>query len=121
MGYNSLVLFMNDAAHNITEDPEFPRKLQLAIYHGMDSERWKNDIPIGNHGNAAALVWQAHADLTGIVAVGGNCASILAQTPKQAHHREEDQIQLAKVLADTLGYKLVKKSAKELKNGRKFY
>lgn len=109
MGYNTTVLFLNDAANELERDPLAGRK----IYEGiMTSQRGKQvDICLGNHVNAATVLAQHHADETQILAVGGNCGSLLYRG-WGAHHTPEHQVRLLKDMADSLGFNLVKKRSK---------
>lgn len=112
MGYNSTVIVMNDALHAIREDPEFGRKLAQAILTLNRHEGRGVDISAGMHCNAAIAIETHHADSNTIIAVGGNCATVLGAT-YGTHHEKEDQLEILKQLADKLGYSLRKKKERK--------
>ena len=112
MGYNTTVIVLNDALHEIENDPLFGRKLGEAVArlslgravvgdHGVD-------ISAGGHVNAATAIESHHADSNAIVAVGGNCATVLGHTYGD-HHKEEDKEKILRQLADELGFSLRRK------------
>ena len=72
MGWNTCVVVLNDALDQIEKDPEFGKKLAAAIRRQPLAGRVVVDVPAGNHGNAAIVVRQAHADNYFYVKVGGN-------------------------------------------------
>ena len=113
MGFNTTVVVMNDALNYIAEDKDFGKNLELGILdHYWDKDRV--DVPArtasgrGVHGNAAVVVAQHHADCTSIIAVGGNCATVLGKY-WGTHHKPEDKLRLLKLMADELGYCVRKK------------
>lgn len=77
MGYQTTIVVLNDAAHMITEDPKFPKKL----YDGINAMalRPENpiDVSIGGHVNAVQIVAQEHADVMSIIASGGNSGRVI--------------------------------------------
>ncbi len=112
MGYNTTVIVLNDALHEIENDPLFGRKLGEAIArlslgnkvvgdHGVD-------ISAGSHVNAATAIESHHADYNAIVAVGGNCATVIGMTYGH-HHRDEDKEVILRQLANELGFSLRRK------------
>ena len=116
MGFNTTVVVMNDALTAIENDPKFGKSLVQAI---LKLQRGKQvDVPAysynedgearGVHCNAATAIESHHADGNAIVAVGGNCATVLGMT-WGLHHREEDKIDMLKQLASECGYNLRKK------------
>ena len=112
MGYNSVVLVLNDCLSDISNDKEFGKKLDSAIsrVYGNDPI----DISSGCSVNAATAISCQHADVTQIIAVGGNYATVLGNF-FGSHHKEESQIELLKQLADKYGYRLVPLINKENK------
>ena len=116
MGFNTTVIVLNDAIDMIKDDPDFGRNLYYAI---LELGRGKQvDIPArsaygGVHCNAATAVETHHADGTAIVAVGGNCATKLGECYYTGYHGEDaGKLKILQQLADSMGYRLVKKSAK---------
>jgi hypothetical protein len=108
MGYNTTVIVLNDALHEIEKDKEFGAKLALAIMKSRPGHR--EDISSNYFVNAASVIATQHADITSVVAIGGNHGTELGSFFNNGHHHtEEDKIKLLKDLADKFGYRLVKK------------
>jgi hypothetical protein len=130
MGWNTGVIILNDAMGQITKHPnEFVENLNEAIslYHRDNACL---DIRVGNHGNAASVFHQSHADSVGVYSIGGNCASKMMETQwlqiqegsgrhfecyhnGGRHTREDDKLGLLKQMADEMGYRLHKKPSTE--------
>jgi len=109
MGYNSVVLILNDCLNEIKKDKEFGDKVDDAVMRLHNGNQV--DINSGCCVNAATAISCQHADVTQIIAVGGNCATVLANLWGN-HHTEEGRVFLLKSLADSMGYRVVKKAAK---------
>jgi hypothetical protein len=73
MGLNTTVLILNDALGDIAKDPDFGKKLVAAIADGGKQVV----ISTPSFGNAATVIESHHSDNTVLIAVGGNCASVL--------------------------------------------
>jgi hypothetical protein len=108
MGFNTTIVIMNDALHQIGKDPEFGKNVAEAI---MMRETYGDklvDIPSGNHVNAASVIETHHADGMHAVLVGGNSGYNLgwvggySLNPSDSEHAKT----LLKALADHLGYKI---------------
>lgn len=111
MGFNSTIIVMNDAVHEIESDPEFGKNLAQAIMMHSAGPGRRLDVPAGSHSNAASVVDCQHADVVSVVAIGGNHGTVLFRTHNGGHHHDEsDQIELLKSLADKYGFRLTKKS-----------
>lgn len=106
MGYNTTLVVLNDALHEIENDAEFGRKVSQATR--MVTRGKPVDISSGGHCNAATVIETHHADGINLIAVGGNCGQDLGY---MGGYRSES-IDLLKSLADKLGYRIVKKRAK---------
>lgn len=111
MGFNSLVMICNDGLGAIEKNPEgFANKIVRYIGGGkgmnepftFGHEMWANHFQI---------VWNQHADVTGIIAVGGNHASVLGMT-MGGHYTPDKQLLLLKELARKFGYHLTKNKSK---------
>jgi len=118
MGYNTTVLVLNDALHEIERDPQFGKKLAAAISGlslGIDTKTGRpyrsQDVSAGMYCNAATAIEQHHASGIAVVAVGGNCGSVIGHTGG-THHQEEDKLKILKQLAEQLGYSLRKKATR---------
>jgi len=68
MGMNTTVVILNDALHQIENDPEFGKNLS----HSIMTHHNGGDVRAGNHCNAAQVIETHHADDNVIVVVGGN-------------------------------------------------
>ena len=113
VGYNTSMIVLNDALGDIAKDTEFGTKVRDAVdrltlrmhTHGID-------IHSGCSVNAATVIESHHADETVIVAVGGNCASLLHGTNGSDHHENEFVLRALREMAESMGYKLVKRRKK---------
>ena len=109
MGYNSTLMIMNDGIQAIDRDLEnWWEHTKVAIAR----KDYKSQQPASNHCNVSQVLCVEHADMTQIVAVGGNCGHTLGLVLGWHHSKPEDQIEVLKDLARQLGYNLVKKRAK---------
>lgn len=110
MGFNSTIVVMNDALGSIEKDRDFGKKLVegILMQYGRNNEKL-TDVSAGGHVNAASVIEQHHADGTAIVAVGGNCGSVLGHYFSYMHHEPKVQLDILKHLANKMGYRLVKK------------
>lgn len=134
MGYNSVIFICNDSIDQIDKNLEawwtktksalsmvFPdgtlgRNAEWAAKSaiGFGSSTDLADYGIGNHANGCQAVYCAHADYTALIAVGGNYATVLGQFyTGYKHHDHDSQVKLLRALADKLGYRLIKKTAKD--------
>jgi hypothetical protein len=116
MGYNTTVIVLSDALHLIAEDKEFGRKLYQAICGlslGNDPKTGKPyrspDISAGNYVNAATAIESHHASSNAIIAVGGNCATVLGYEHGDRHDSPQDKERILRSLAAELGFTLRKK------------
>jgi hypothetical protein len=111
MGFNSTVLVLNDRLGEIEREPEkFVKEMLYAIQRsGMDKQE---DFYPGQ----STVMSCAHADTVTILAVGGNCATVMGRVHNGGHHyTEEEQVDLLRMLADKYGFSLRKKPAKKRK------
>ncbi len=110
MGYNTTVVILNDALDQLEKDPDFGKKLAAAIRHlAVVPHGQTITVPVGNHGNPVEVIETHHADLTSVIAVGGNCGTNLGMVLGYQHSKPEDQISILKSLVSQKGYKLNKK------------
>jgi hypothetical protein len=114
MGLNSAILLLNDALHDIENNPiEFTKKVVQAIQgSGFSLSKKGVDIGVGSHGNAATLFHMAHADEHQVYLVGGNQAVPIERGCTYISGYEDPQktnLKLLKQMADAAGYRLVKK------------
>lgn len=107
MGYNTGLLLLNDAIDGVWKDPvRFAEHFRNAFStYGRSNDSM--DFPIGNHANGGRVFHMAHADVTGVYAIGGNHTSRLCSVHNGGrHYHEAEQIQLLRDIADNLGYRI---------------
>ena len=108
MGFNSVLVILNDELSEIERDTQFGKKVAEAI-----AEVYGEKEPQRMRGYSSAAVSSQHADYTQVVCVGGNLGSQLGIAFTRLHHEEEGKIKVLKDIADKFGYRLVKKSKKK--------
>jgi hypothetical protein len=114
MGFNTTVVVLNDALHQIRDDKEFGAKLYSAV---LEIARGKTvDISAGGHCNAATVIEQHHADGLHAVLVGGNYGIDLGYVGGYSLNPEEDNgaRNLLRQLASNLGFDISLKKRKPL-------
>ena len=107
MGYNTTVVFINDALDQVAADPNFVSNLLDAISQASQLPDQRIDISAGNHANAAHVVECHHADTSIAITVGGNLGQVRARTYSGVRPDGEVQEDLLRNWADKLGYRLV--------------
>lgn len=105
MGWVSTIVINNDRLADVENDTEFGKKVAQSVR--------KLSVVPGSvtiaHG--AEAIEQHHADYTTPVLVGGHSPG--EAVPVQVYYRVEDhQLEVVKMWADKLGYRLVKKTAR---------
>lgn len=113
MGYNTTVVFLNDALGDIEYDPDFGKKLADAV---LQVQRGKSvDVSAGSHVNAATVIESHHADYYSAVLVGGNYGHRLPGSVGIRHWDKTSEIELAylRELAHAHGYDLRKKPVRK--------
>lgn len=110
MGYNTTVMILNDALESIEKDPDFGKNLAAGV------RRVTLGKPVdvfSKNGSAATVIETHHADGTSLVAVGGNDGISLGTFYYVGNpYEDEGKVAILKALAEQLGYRIVKKSAK---------
>jgi hypothetical protein len=110
MGFNTTVVILNDALHDIEDDKDFGAKLVSAIL-SLSVKNGPVDVRAGNHCNAALVVETHHADMLVPVVVGGNWGTEIKDAAMYYENTDEARSwQLLQNLAEKLGYRLVKKA-----------
>jgi len=109
MGFNSTVLILNDRLSEIEREPE--RFVKEMVYGIHLSGRPEDQVDF-SPGQSIVMSCE-HADRVTILAVGGNCATIMGKFHNGGHHHTKgDQESLLKMLADEYGFRLVRKPKK---------
>ena len=104
MGYNTVVVVMNDSLDAIAKDPEFGKNLANAVSY-VGCYHKPKDVGALGHINAATVIETQHADSIQIVAIGNNYGVLLGYGrtfPKE----NKDKVQLLREIAYGLGYRL---------------
>lgn len=115
MGFNTTVVILNDGMGVIKDHPqEFVDNLiQKMLGFGRLREGPLN-VACGYHANVAQVVECHHASETAVVAVGGNCGTLMGMVGQSRHCDTESQVSILKSLAKQMGYRLVKVPNKEI-------
>jgi hypothetical protein len=104
MGYNTTVVVLNDALHEIRSDKEFGAKLYDAA---LTVNRGKPvDVSAGCRCNAATVIESHHADGMHAVLIGGNYGEDLGWVGGYSldTDNEDHRVTLLRSLADRLGF-----------------
>ena len=104
MGLNTTVLILNDYLGEIAKDQDFGRKLNYAANENSHT-------PFARGAHIAAM---NHSGDMSLILVGGNTSEVLLTT-YGCHHTPED---IARKLADSLGFKLIRKPVKRRKKAK---
>lgn len=106
MGFNTSVTILNDGVDQILEHPgEFADKLVEHLPRG-------GVFGVGNHANVVTVHKSAHANVTQLVAVGGNYSTVVHTAYGAGpHHTGAGQLAVLRSWADAMGYRLEKKEA----------
>jgi hypothetical protein len=108
MGYNTVVMVLNDRLSDIEKDPDFGRKLVHQIMH--THARHDEYVP-GPHGTS--VLPSVHADTSQLVVVQANSLRLLG------YGWSSDPEQCMRLLADELGFSVTKKPALKAPKPRK--
>ncbi len=117
MGYNTTLLLLNDAIREIDKDPAGwwkETRLHLSTFNGRRDGESGHDYGFGTHANGFTIAQVAHADVTSLIAIGGNYSTVLlSEMGLGSQHTEEGQIKILKALARKLGYTVSRKPRKK--------
>lgn len=107
MGFNTTVVVLNDALHQIAGDPKFGKTLADAI-DGLQINGRRPYVGAGFHANAATVIETHHADGLVAVAVGGNYGKDLGYVGgyRTDPDTKEGKIAILKNLASNFGLKI---------------
>jgi hypothetical protein len=121
MGFNSVVFILNDTVHRAKENPKawwdqaWDALCRIPGY-ARTREESERRSDMGEFMGQHKALWNMHADNYGLIAVGGNYATVLlAQYGMrgQRHDTKEGQVILLKALAEKLGYRVVRKTKRK--------
>ena len=99
MGYNTSVTILNDGMDQIRRNP-------TQFVGGLDSHlRRGGSFGVGNHANPVLVHPSEHADVTQLIAVGGNFSTVLHAEvmSTRAHHTRAAQVELLRAWGNALG------------------
>jgi hypothetical protein len=111
VGFNSGILVLNDRISEIERSPDhFVKGMVQAIHKSAShNEPHGTEFYVGQ----SSVICCAHADMTQLVAIGGNCSTILGNFWGHEHHTEAGQERILRSLADRLGFRLVRKTERK--------
>lgn len=97
MGYNTNITICNDRLSDYQRYPDrFMRVVEDGLFGG-DTNNW-----------GITVLPTDHADVTQLIAAGGNCATkVFTARCAKSHHTDGGQVELLRQWADAMGYKLV--------------
>jgi hypothetical protein len=111
MGYNTALLILNDAADGLRTGGEVAHNIYSAMFHSRREGERATDFGIGSYPSGGSVLPSQHADHVQIVAVGGNYIKPVT-TIWNGWRDMADDTKLLKAMADSMGYRLVKKPAR---------
>ncbi len=82
MGFNATVVVMNDALQEISEDPDFGKRLAKAVAE-LSGQAIYKPVNVAAHGktcimgNAAVVIETHHSSYDVLVKVGGNTGEVI--------------------------------------------
>lgn len=105
MGFNTSVTLLNDGMDGIEKHPaEFVKGIRARLQSG-------GTFGVVSHGGIVTVHPSDHADVTQLIAMGGNCSTkVFTGRTTLSYHTEDGQVQLLQQWADALGYRIIKKS-----------
>jgi hypothetical protein len=71
MGYNTAAIILNDGLDQIAKDKDLGKRIHDSVL--MAPRKGYTTIPAGNHCNPMTVLPSAHADMTQIIVIHGNC------------------------------------------------
>ena len=101
MGFMTNITILNDTIDEISADP-------VAWWNDVYNQICSTNLRKRNLSNNTTVNSVEHADTTTIIAVGGNCSTVLGRTIHNKHSSKEDQIKILEDLAGNFGYHLEK-------------
>ena len=110
MGYNTVLFICNDAMGEIDKDPKgWWEKTSGLIARSYEPATYG----FGNHCNGFMVVASDHADVTNVIATGGNFAEVLFKEGFTHRYNTESREKLLRRMAASLGYTLAKRPKRE--------
>ena len=77
MGYNTVLMVLNDAFDQIQKDPDFGRNLVNAAVRHDPTRQKINTFSSGNHCNPAQIISVQHADISQLTLVSRNSGTCI--------------------------------------------
>src|SRR5574343_1537278 len=100
MGFNSVVVILNDGLIDIENDKDYGKKVSSAVSEVWDGK--KVNVSSSGFVNCTQVISTAHADCTQLVAVGRNSAEVLDISFNNNFYTDQGKIEILKSLADKL-------------------
>lgn len=107
MGYNTTIVLMNDALHDIANDESFGGKLSSAVKHHYVKNK-PIDVSANSFANAATVLGTEHSSVVIPYLIGGNIGKKVDKIYLSWNDDSKEE-KLLKLLAAKLGYSLRKK------------
>lgn len=116
MGFQTTITILNDALHDMESDPKGWVDKTIKQIQSHSGNQDAQSYGFGGHANGFTIDAMHHADVTSVIAVGGNHSTVLGQFYNQGHHDNDTRLALMKKLAESMGYTLTKKRVKKEKS-----
>ena len=111
MGWNTVVLVLNDAMSSVVNDKGFGQKVSDAVSE-VNMYHKPADISSGSFVNAATVISTEHANVRRLLLTGENWVEDLGAV--HPYGKDDDiRVRVLKALADNLGYRVSKKRVKK--------
>jgi hypothetical protein len=120
VGYNTVVLVLNDAGTTIRENAdEFAEAVTLGygayVPQRKHNDTWPNSVgttpdvalSLGNHSNPATVVSCHHSSETALILVGGNYATVLGVAGGHEHHKRDTVKRMLNDILSEYGLKVI--------------
>jgi len=103
------VLILNDGLHAIEADlPNWWAQISRCA-SSIGTRNGPVTVSAGSFANPTQVLTVEHADVTSVIATGGNCGTVLSKVFGGKHHERDHIIKLLRQVVDDYGYRMVKK------------
>lgn len=123
MGYMKVLMLLNDAEGSVDANPAgWWQECKNAFNklwskkRNPSGEKDPETFGFDGYSNYWQAVWQEHADVTAMIMVGRNYATVVGSSLYGEHHTEEGQIRIMKDILERKGYTIRKKSPAKSRN-----
>tara|TARA_Y100000310_G_scaffold218778_1_gene220079 strand:- start:1754 stop:2269 length:516 start_codon:yes stop_codon:yes gene_type:complete len=117
MGFNTVVLILNDRLGEIERDAEnFVKEMCLQAGGGGNM----GPAPLDFHRSQSSIIETHHADQTAVILVGGNTATVIGFARGWRHTEVHNQVRILEEMLAQYGYGIRRKPLKDLKQKLKW-